>query len=124
MFSESSRISLHCFIWSLSSITVFMTSLVGRGKSTMRPMVIRAMPMNLLRMAKTLSMYQLDTSGKLMSLRVSPVGAVSMITTSYLPSFLKVRTYSKAATISIPGMMAISSAVMPSRPWETMNASR
>ncbi len=42
--------------------------------------------------AKTLSMYQLETSGNERSLRVSPVGAVSMTTTSYLPSFSNVRT--------------------------------
>ncbi len=40
------------------------------------------METTLLSMEYILSMYQLEMSGKLRSLRVSPVGAVSIMTTS------------------------------------------
>ena len=63
------------------------TSFDGSGTSIIFPTVALARPMNLLITPKTLSIYQLVMSGKLRSLRVSPVGAVSMTMTSYLPSF-------------------------------------
>ena len=50
------------------------------------------MPISLLKMENALSRYQLETSGKLMRRRVSPVGAVSITTTSYESLFLNVRT--------------------------------
>ena len=50
------------------------------------PTVALAMWSSFLIIPNPLSRYQLVTSGKLSSLRVSPVGAVSMTMTSYLPS--------------------------------------
>ena len=82
----SSRRTFTRSMLSLMSPTLSSTSSDGRGMSMTLPTVARAMCMSLLTMPKPLSRYQLVTSGKLRSLSVSPVGAVSMTMTSYFPS--------------------------------------
>ena len=78
----SSRISLTRDMLSLISSTLSSTSSDGRGMSMNLPTVALAIFISLLMTPNPLSRYQLVTSGKLSSLSVSPVGAVSMTTTS------------------------------------------
>lgn len=78
----SSRITLTRDMLSLISSTLSMTSSDGRGMSMIFPTVALAIFMSFLSTGNPRSRYQLVTSGKLMSLSVSPVGAVSMTMTS------------------------------------------
>ena len=88
----SSISSLTSSMLSLRISRLSRTSFEGSGTSIIFPTVARARPMNLFTTPKILSMYQLVMSGKLRSLRVSPVGAVSMTMTSYLPSLSNLLT--------------------------------
>ena len=85
LLGSSSRILTRSML-SLMSPTLSRTSSDGRGMSMTLPTVALAMCRSFLIIPKPLSRYQFVTSGKLRSLRVSPVGAVSMTMTSYLPS--------------------------------------
>ena len=90
VLSGSSRMDFTSFMFLLMSSKESRTSFEGRGISIILPTVTRARPIILLIIENMRSRYQLDTSGKLRSLKVSPVGAVSRTTTSYSPDLLKV----------------------------------
>lgn len=82
VFCGSSRMALTSDMLSMICSRLPMTSSDGSGMSSTLPTVALAIFMTLLSRVNALSMYQLVTSGKLSSLSVSPVGAVSMTTTS------------------------------------------